>query len=84
MESRNSNRSTHYLDLDTNILKTFKITERVGFELRGEIFNITNNQNFDTPSSNRNVSSNNGVNFLNTFLQNGGNRSMRVGGKIKF
>jgi hypothetical protein len=84
MESRNSNRSTRYLDLDTNILKTFKITERVGFELRGEIFNITNNQNFDTPSSNRNVSSNNGVNFLNTFLQNGGNRSMRVGGKIKF
>jgi hypothetical protein len=84
MESRNSNRSTRYLDLDTNILKTFKITERVGFELRGEIFNITNNQNFDTPSANRNVTTTNGVNFLNTFLQNGGNRSMRVGGKLKF
>jgi hypothetical protein len=84
MESRNSNYTTRYLDLDTNVLKTFRITERVGFELRGEIFNITNNQNFDTPSANKNVSSNNGVNFLNTSILNGGSRTMRVGGKLKF
>ena len=84
LQGRNTFRTTRYLDLDTNVLKTFKITEHVGFELRGEIFNITNNQNFDTPSANRNVSSANGVNFLNTFILNGGNRSMRVGGKLKF
>ena len=50
-------------DIDhIEILKTFKITERVGFELRGEFFNITNNQNFDTPSQNRNVTTQNGIN----------------------
>ncbi|MGH9597322.1 MAG: hypothetical protein ACRD3K_11050, partial [Edaphobacter sp.] len=41
IESRNSNNTTRYLDLDSNILKKFKVTERVGFELRGEFFNIT-------------------------------------------
>jgi hypothetical protein len=82
--NRNSSYTTRYLDLDTNILKLFKITERVGFELRGEFFNITNNQNFDTPSTNKNVSTNNGTNFLNTSIQNGGSRTMRVGGKITF
>ena len=55
--SRNANYTTRYLTLDSNILKKFAITERVAFELRGEFFNITNNQNFDTPPSaaNRNV-----------------------------
>jgi outer membrane receptor protein involved in Fe transport len=84
IEARNANYTTRYLDLDTDVLKTFKITERVGFELRGEFFNITNNQNFDTPSQNRNATSLNGGNFLNTSILNGGSRTMRVGGKIKF
>jgi len=89
MESRNSNYTTRYLNLDANMLKTFKITERVGFELRGEFFNVTNNQNFDTPpggtaGTNRNVSANTGTNFLNTTILNGGSRTMRVGGKITF
>jgi len=89
MESRNSNYTTRYLNLDANVLKTFKITERVGFELRGEFFNVTNNQSFDTPpggttGTNRNVTSNTGTNFLNTTILNGGSRTMRVGGKIKF
>jgi hypothetical protein len=88
--NRNSDYTTRYLDLDANVLKMFKITERVGFELRGEFFNITNNQNFDTPvggtsGTNRNVSANTGTNFLNTLtLINGGSRTMRVGGKIIF
>ena len=84
IEARNANYTTRYLDLDANILKTFKITEGVGFELRGEFFNITNNQNFDTPSQNRNTTTQNGINFLNTSILNGGSRTMRVGGKIKF
>ena len=84
MESRNSNYTTRYLSLDSNVLKTFKITERVDLELRGEFFNITNNQNFDTPSNNKNVATSNGIHFLNTSLLNGGSHTMRVGGKIKF
>jgi hypothetical protein len=84
IEARNANFTTRYLDLDADVLKTFKITERVGFELRGEFFNITNNQNFDTPSLNNNVTTQNGINFLNTSILNGGSRTMRVGAKIKF
>ena len=49
--------------------KTFKIIERFGFELRVEFSNITNNRNFDTPSPNKNVSTNNGTNFLDTTVQ---------------
>jgi hypothetical protein len=60
------------------------ITERFAAELRGEFFNVTNNQNFDTPSVNLNVTSANTTNFLNTSLQNGGSRIFRVGAKIKF
>jgi hypothetical protein len=84
--SRNANYTTRYLTLDSNILKKFAITERVAFELRGEFFNITNNQNFDTPASatNRNVTLSTGTNFDNVLLQNGGSRTMRVGGKIIF
>jgi outer membrane receptor protein involved in Fe transport len=89
MESRNSNYTTRYLDLDANVLKNFKITERFGFELRGEFFNITNNQNFDTPAggtggTNRNVSAKTGKNFVNFDILNGGSRTMRVGGKVSF
>jgi hypothetical protein len=84
--SRNANYTSRYLTLDSNILKKFAITERVAFELRGEFFNITNNQNFDTPpaSANRNVTSPTGTNFGNVLIQNGGSRTMRVGGKIIF
>jgi hypothetical protein len=86
--SRNANYTTRYLTLDSNVLKKFAITERVAFELRGEFFNITNNQNFDTPpssgSNNRNVTVSAGTNFNNTSILNGGSRTMRVGGKIIF
>jgi hypothetical protein len=96
IEGRNANYTTRYLTLDTNILKKIAITERVAFELRGEFFNITNNQNFDTPPSatNRNVTTATGTNFVNFSILNGGttssgqnangSRTMRVGGKIIF
>lgn len=86
MEARNSNRTTRYLNLDMNILKKVAVTERVKAELRGEFFNITNNQNFDTPVSatNRSVTSASGTNFLNYGLLSGGNRTFRVGAKVIF
>lgn len=88
MERRNENFTTRYLDMDLNVLKKFAITERVHAELRGEFFNVTNNQNFTTPSAPVNVTTNNGVNFQN-FLgtnttTNGAARTLRVGGKILF
>ncbi len=47
-QSRNANYTTRYLKLDADLLKTFAISERWKAELRGEFFNVTNNQNFDT------------------------------------
>jgi hypothetical protein len=86
MERRNSQRSTRYLDLDANLIKKFAINERFKAELRGEFFNVTNNQNFDTPVSatNRSVTNATTTNFLNYGLQTGGSRTFRVGAKILF
>ncbi len=84
-QSRNANYTTRYLSLDANLLKKIAINERWKAELRGEFFNVTNNQNFDTPSANKDVTANGGTsNFLNTSLLNGGSRTFRVGGKIIF
>jgi len=84
-QSRNANRTTRYLSLDTNVLKKIAINERWKAELRGEFFNVTNNQNFDTPSAYKDITAYGGTtNFLNTSLQNGGSRTFRVGGKIIF
>ena len=86
MVSRNANYTTRYLTLDSNILKKFAITERVAFELRGEVLQHHQDQIFDTPASaaNRNITTATGTNFANVLIQNGGSRTMRVGGKIIF
>ena len=84
MESRNAVFTTRYLDLDLAVLKKFAITERFKAELRGEAFNVTNNQNFTTPSAPSNVTTLNGSNFQNFLLNNGGSRTFRVAGKILY
>ncbi|HEX9121433.1 MAG TPA: hypothetical protein VF840_12915, partial [Terriglobales bacterium] len=87
IEGRNANLTpTGYFTVDANILKTFRLSERVNFEYRAEIFNITNNQNFNTPVSatNRNVTAATGTNFLNYGLLDGGSRTMRMGLKLIF
>ncbi len=51
----NLGRNTLYGDglqtLDFLVAKTFRITERVGFEFRGEAFNLFNHANFNAPTS---------------------------------
>jgi hypothetical protein len=88
MESRNAITTTRFLDLDVDLLKKFNVGERLKFELGGEFFNVTNNQNFNTPSAPVNVSTLNGTsfqNFVNTSTNtNGGGRTMRVRAKIIF
>jgi outer membrane receptor protein involved in Fe transport len=87
MAGRNSAYTGGYFTMDANILKTFKIGERYKFEYRAEIFNLTNNQNFDTPvaSSYRTLSSATGTNFLNYgYNYNAGSRTMRMGLKVTF
>lgn len=83
---RNANYTTGFFRMDTNILKTFRLAERYKFEYRAEIFNVTNNENFNTPvsSTNRNVTAASAANFLNYYITNGGSRTMRMGLKLIF
>jgi len=86
-ERRNSNYTLGYFNVDANILKTFRVTEKLKLEYRAEIFNLNNNQNWDTPVTawNRNITTSSATNFLNPFItRNGGNRSMRMGLKVIF
>jgi outer membrane receptor protein involved in Fe transport len=86
-ERRNANRTLGYFNVDANVLKTFRVTERWKLEYRAEIFNLNNNQNWDTPvaSGDRNITTSSASRFLNPFItKNGGNRSMRMGLKVIF
>jgi hypothetical protein len=84
-QGRNSQYTTRYLNVDTNVLKKISITESVKAEVRATVLNITNNQNFDTPSAFSNISTyGNTSSFLNYSLANGGSRTMRLGAKIIF
>ena len=37
-------------DIDTSLIKTFRIKENSSFEVRGEFFNLFNHTNFNTPN----------------------------------
>jgi hypothetical protein len=41
-----------YFNLDATIFKKFKFTERVGGELRADMFNALNHPNFNNPATN--------------------------------
>ena len=87
ISGRNSHYTTGYFNVDANVLKTCRVTERWKLEYRAEIFNLNNNQNWDTPvtSGNRSVATASASTFLNPFVtKNGGNRSMRTGLKVIF
>ncbi|MBK6722365.1 MAG: TonB-dependent receptor [Acidobacteria bacterium] len=43
-----------FFNFDLNVLKRTRITETVNLELRGEVFNVFNNVNFDNPETNIN------------------------------
>ena len=54
---RNAFYGPSYWNLDLGINKKFRITERVGLELRGEMFNILNHHNFYVNAGNTDISS---------------------------
>jgi hypothetical protein len=49
---RNSFRAPGYFDIDTSLMKTLKLTERVKFTLGASAFNTLNHPNFGTPGEN--------------------------------
>lgn len=82
---RNNVVTDGFTNVDTNILKTFRLSERFKFEYRAEIFNILNLENFNQPTGNRVIATTNPGNFLNKNLfANTGSRTMRMGLKLIF
>jgi outer membrane receptor protein involved in Fe transport len=47
---RNAGRGPGFTQMDLAISKTTQITERLGLQLRGELFNLFNHPNFNSPS----------------------------------
>ncbi len=66
-------------NLDAGLFRRFKVTERVGMEVRAEAFSLTNTPQFDQPNSNASD-----VNFGLIKGTVGGNRTMQLGAKISF
>ena len=85
---RNSVYTTGLVNVDADILKTFRLSERWKFEYRAEIFNLTNTENFNTPVAGKiNVFSTAPGQFDNFSLLSGtntGNRTVRMGLKVIF
>lgn len=54
--ARNNLRAARYFDTDLNLLKNFKVTERLGFTVGATFSNLFNHPNFDIPGNNVNGS----------------------------
>lgn len=67
--------------LDMGLSKTTRITERVGFEVRWDVFNVFNNVNFALPNT---VIGEAGTDFGKITDTVGGPRVMQFGMKLKF
>jgi hypothetical protein len=82
---RNSVRGPGLFNLSTSIARTFEISERFSFVLRGEAFNLTNTPSFSNPASNASVvnsTSLNGFSTISTTQNN--NRELRFSGRVTF
>jgi hypothetical protein len=49
-QRRNQYRGPHYFDMDLNLFKNFKITERLNFAIGAQAFNAFNHPNFGLPN----------------------------------
>jgi hypothetical protein len=85
---RNSFYGPGLIDVDASLSKRFKITERIGFALRGDFFNALNHTNFALASGNR-IESNGTFGQISGVAglsggNNGGPRVLQLTGRITF
>ncbi len=86
---RNTLRGPGYFNLDTSLFRNFKITERVTFQFRMEVFSVTNTPHFSNPGTTVTNASTLGV-ITSTFNPagqmpgSGGERWFWFAGKVIF
>jgi hypothetical protein len=74
-----------FFNVDNSIFKKFKLTERIGGELRVDMFNIFNHPNFSNPQTNITSSSFGQVTATSPFTGYGnGARQLRFGTRLTF
>lgn len=85
---RNAYYGPGLINFDATLAKRFFLRERIGFELRGDFFNVLNHTNFALTSANRNLSSGQFGQLSSTSTFNGGAtggpRVIQVTGRITF
>jgi len=89
---RNSLRGPKFRQWDFNLNKTTKLTERIGLQIRFEVFNLLNHPNFYFLPASAKPSSSSFSTFGQTpdiasgnpFLSQGGNRAAQIGAKVIF
>jgi len=92
---RNNFYGPNFWNLDFGLYKTFRFTERVNLQLRGETFNILNHHNFYVNGSNADISSTNAVQTvkgaqggagvpIGTSGPNDERRNLQLGVKLNF
>jgi hypothetical protein len=80
--TRNPLRGDGYYSWDTGLDKSFKVTDRVKFQLRWEMFNITNSVRFDSHSINATLD--NPQNFGQASAELTNERLAQFSGRIEF
>ncbi|HEY6129334.1 MAG TPA: TonB-dependent receptor [Candidatus Acidoferrum sp.] len=89
---RNSVRGPRFTQWDFNVVKTTRLTERLGLQIRFEVFNLLNHPNFYYLPASAKPSSGSFSTFGQTpdiasgnpFLSQGGARAAQIGAKIIF
>ncbi len=88
---RNIFRGPRFTNWDMSLAKTFRLSERVHLQLRGEVFNILNHANFDVFTMNTDLSAPDTVGTVvftpdvaasNPVIGSGGSRHIQLAGKI--
>jgi hypothetical protein len=89
---RNTFRGPNFRDFDFSVSKTWKLSERVKLQFRGEFFNVLNHPSFDVFSLNNDLSVPAAVgtaiftpdlgSAANPVLGTGGSRHIQLGAKF--
>jgi hypothetical protein len=79
---RNALRGPRYFTVDLSLAKTFKFTERVGFELELEAYNALNRANLGQPNSDASAGIAGGAGDIGYIT--GNMRRLQLGGTLRF